>query len=246
MKIYVIRIRKNFYLTLAALLVIGLFWYTDFLTLIEIPVSGVSPYYHGNPSEAKISLTINVDWGEEYIPQILKILKEKDVNATFFITGRWASKFPDLVKRIYMDGHEIGNHGYSHLHPNRLSRKELIEHIKKNEEIIYGIIGVRTNLYAPPYGEYNKRVVTVADELGYKLIMWSADTIDWQRPAPQVIIDRVMRKASNGGIVLMHPIPQTVQALPIMINKLRAKGYELVTISELLKLVQPGEKDDSK
>ena len=240
MSFYVFKMKKSYYWTLAALIAIGFFWYTDVLTVVDMPVSGVAPYYHGDTSQPRMSLTINIDWGQEQVPKMLKILKEKDVKATFFITGKWAKKFPDLVKEIYDAGHEIGNHGFSHTHPNQLSRDQFNQHIKKNEEILYNIIGVRTNLYAPPYGEWNKSVVNCTDQLGYKLIMWSADTIDWQRPDPNVIVNRVTRKASNGGIVLMHPIEQTVRALPTMIDHLRTKGYTLVTVSELLNSGETG------
>lgn len=245
MHFYVIKLQKSFYWTVAALLVIGLFWYTDLLTLVDIPVSGVAPYYHGDATRPQMSLTINVDWGEEYIPLMLQILEAKGVRATFFVTGKWAGKYPKLVQQIHTAGHEIGNHGYSHAHPNQLTGGQMVEHLKKNEEILQGIIGVRTNLYAPPYGEYNKQVVEIAHAQGYRLIMWTADTVDWQRPTPQVIQERVLKKASNGGIVLMHPIQQTVQALPGMIDGLKARGYRLVTVSENLQQNRTGEPDGS-
>lgn len=234
MRFYVIHLKKNHYWTLAALVIVALFWSTGILQYAEIPVSGLAPYYHGDPTVAKISFTINVDWGEELIPEILKILQEKDIKATFFVTGRWANKFPELVRQIHGAGHEVANHGYSHVHPNQLSAADLEQHIKKNEEIIYQLTGQKNYLYAPPYGEYNKNVVKMTTDLGYKLIMWSVDTIDWQRPSSQVIVNRVLRKAAKGGIVLMHPIKQTVEALPTIIDRLQAKDFQLVTISELL------------
>ncbi len=242
MRVHVIQLKKSYYWTFAALVMVGLFWFTGILEYAEIPVSGLAPYYHGDQNVPQMSLTINVDWGEEQIPSMLDILQQKNVKATFFVTGQWVNKFPDLVKQIDQAGHEIGNHGYSHAHPNQLTREEFTQHLKKNEEIIYQLIGKRNTLYAPPYGEYNKNVVQMADQLGYKVIMWSADTIDWQDPSPQLINQRVMRKASNGGIVLMHPKPQTVEALPGMIDQLHAKGYRLVTVSELLSM-KSGESD---
>ncbi len=245
MRIFVIHLKKNYYWTFAAVLMIGIFWFTDILQFGTLPVNGVVPYRHGDPTVAKMSLTINVDWGEEYIPLMLEVLQQKNVKATFFITGKWAEKFPGLVKRIYQAGHEIGLHGYSHVNPKELSYVGMVEHIKKNEEIIYNIIGIRANLYAPPSGDHNKTLVEIADEMGYKLILGSADTIDWKREAPEVILTRVMKRASKGGIVLMHPIEQTVQALPKMIDNLRSKGYQLVTVSELLQPVGSGEADES-
>jgi probable sporulation protein (polysaccharide deacetylase family) len=197
--------------------------------------SEINPYYHGPEDKAKMALTINVAWGEEYIPDMLRILDEKEVKATFFFIGKWVEKFPELTKEIANKGHEIGNHGYRHAHPNQLSRQSLINLIKKNEELLIKITGQQSKLFAPPYGEYNDRVLRVAEELGYKTILWTADTIDWQRPAPEVIINRVMSKVSKGGIVLMHPTAPTVKSLAIMVDRLRGKGYTLATVSELLR-----------
>lgn len=194
----------------------------------------INPYYHGPETKEEMALTINVAWGQKHLPKILEVLEQKDVKATFFFLGKWVKKFPDLTARIADKGHEVGNHGYQHSHPNNLSTEQLTELIKRNEKLLQEITGEQTELFAPPYGEYNKQVVKVADELGYKTIMWTADTIDWKRPKPEVIIHRVMRKAGNGGIVLMHPTEPTAKALPEMIDKLRAEGYRLVTVSKLL------------
>ncbi|MBM7623464.1 polysaccharide deacetylase family protein [Sporohalobacter salinus] len=194
----------------------------------------VNPYYHGPETKKEMALTINVAWGQEHIPKMLKVLKEKNVEATFFFLGKWVKKFPELTKEIANEGHEVGNHGYRHLHPNKLSRERLKNLIKKNEKLLQDITGEKIDLFAPPYGEYNEKVVKLADELGYKTIMWTADTIDWKRPEPKVIIHRVMRDSSNGGIILMHPTEPTAKALSKMIDKLQAEGYKLVTVSELL------------
>lgn len=194
----------------------------------------IKPYYHGPEAKSEMALTINVAWGQEYIPKMLQVLKEKEVKATFFFIGSWVKKFPELTEKVAEAGHEIGNHGYRHAHPNRLSRQELTDLVKKNEKLLKKVTGKKTDLFAPPYGEYNDKVVKIVDELGYKTILWTADTIDWQRPKPEKIIKRVTRDASKGGIVLMHPTAPTAKALPIMIDKLREKGYSLVTVTELL------------
>ncbi|WP_051412071.1 polysaccharide deacetylase family protein [Halonatronum saccharophilum] len=191
-------------------------------------------YYQGPTDKAQMSLAINVAWGEEYLPSMLDTLDEHNVKATFFFIGRWVEKFPDMIKEIQDKGHEIGNHGYRHLHPKQLSKEGVVDMIKKNEELIEDVTGYKTNLFAPPYGEVDDRIVEIANELGYKTIMWTVDTIDWQRPAPQVIVNRIVPKAKNGGIVLMHPTEPTAQALPEMIKGLSEKGYNLVTISQLL------------
>lgn len=193
-----------------------------------------TPYYHGLKGNNQVSLAINVDWGEEYIGPMLEVFKEKDIKVTFFVTGNWVRKFPDLLKEMFDAGHEIGNHGYTHAHPKQLSEADLIALIKKNEELIYNIIGKKTNLFAPPYGEVDGRICRIAHNIGYKTIMWSADTIDWQRPAPQIIVQRAVNKVSDGGIILMHPTKVTLEALPEIISRLENRGFKLVSISQLL------------
>jgi probable sporulation protein (polysaccharide deacetylase family) len=192
------------------------------------------PYYSGVTEDKKAALKINVAWGEDHIPQMLEVLDDHEVKATFFFLGKWVEKFPELTKRIQEEGHEIANHGYEHVHPKQLSKEEIMGLIKKNEEIIKEVTGQKTNLFAPPYGEVNETITEAADEIGYTTIMWSADTIDWQRPDPEVIKERVLTKIEPGGIVLMHPTEPTAQALPQIISELREKDYELVTVSQLL------------
>ena len=191
-------------------------------------------YYQGPTNKQQISLAVNVAWGTEYIPQILEILEAEEVSATFFLVGNWVEKFPELVVEIKEAGHEIGNHGYRHRHPKKLVEEELIALIKKNEDLIKNTADYKTKLFAPPYGEVDQRIVKVAHKIGYKTIMWTVDTIDWQRPEPEVIIERVVPKAENGAIVLMHPTQPTAAALPKIIKSLKDDGYKLVTITELL------------
>ncbi|MCL6635355.1 MAG: polysaccharide deacetylase family protein [Peptococcaceae bacterium] len=196
--------------------------------------TAAAPVYHGSAREKKIALTFNVVWGEEYIPQILESLNEYSVPATFFIGGQWAESFPGLVRDIAGAGHELGSHGYSHPHPDRISLQANIEEIRKTEEILIRIAGKKPDLFAPPYGERGEAVLRAAEEAGYTTILWSIDTIDWQRPEPGVIVRRVTAKACNGAIVLMHPTAPTAQALPQIIRELKGQGYELVKVSTLL------------
>ncbi len=192
------------------------------------------PIYQGQQGKKQIALTCNVVWGEEFVPDMLKILKEKNVKITFFMGGDWVEKFPDLTKDIAEQGHQLGNHGYSHPHPTYISYQQNIDEIKKTEDAVYKATGKRTTLFAPPYGEFNDKVLEAAGSIGYKTILWSIDTVDWQRPDPQVIVDRVMRKNHNGAIVLMHPTAPTVKALPQMIDSLTKEGYKFVTVSEMI------------
>ena len=203
--------------------------------IVPVSTTNDTPFYHGVRGRNQIALTINVDWGEEFIPGILKVLEEKGIEVTFFVTGYWSEKNKEILKLMAEKGHEIGNHGFTHEHPLSLSRDELIELIKKNEELIFQITGQRTSLFAPPYGEIDSRITSTASSIGYSTIMWSADTVDWQRPAKEVIVQRAVNKIEDGGIILMHPTEPSLLALEDIIEILTKKGYNFVKVSELIK-----------
>lgn len=220
------------FLVVISVLALGYAYYLD--SLGAPAVQKYEPIWQGDSSLKSVSLICNVVWGEEFIPEMLQILRSKDVKITFFLGGQWAEDFPELTALIDKEGHEIGNHGYAHLHPSRLSDEQNWEEIRRTEEIIQGIIGKKTRLFHPPYRELDERAVNIAGQKGYLTIMSSVDTIDWQRPAPEVIVSRVDQKAHNGAIVLMHPTAPTVRALPQIIENLKAQGYQIVTVSQLL------------
>jgi probable sporulation protein (polysaccharide deacetylase family) len=182
----------------------------------------------------EIALCCNVFWGEEYLPEMLKILDEENVRLTFFIGGTWAEENPAMLKDIAARGHELGNHSFNHPHVNNLSKEKNQEQILKTEQIIEEICSVKTAFYAPPYGEYNETVLKAAAELNYPTILWSIDTVDWKRPPPELIKNRVIKKLHNGAIVLMHPTEPTAKALREMIREIKSQGYEIKRLSEIL------------
>jgi peptidoglycan/xylan/chitin deacetylase (PgdA/CDA1 family) len=202
-----------------------------------------NPIEHVKTDQKVMALTINVDWGEEYIPAILDALDRGKAQATFFVTGRWAKKHPELLKLMASRGHQIENHGYSHPHPDQLSVGANQEEIKKTESIIEGIIGQKTRYYAPPYGEKGVSGLRAADELGYQTILWTLDTVDWRNDStPDIIVKRVLNPAirfgirpnKSGAIVLMHPKENTVKALPVILDQLAREGFVLQTIDGLI------------
>jgi probable sporulation protein (polysaccharide deacetylase family) len=192
------------------------------------------PIYQGNSGLKAVALNVNVDWGEEYIPEMLKILQSYKTKVTFFVTGQWAEKNPELLKQMHAEGHSIQNHGYKHVHFNSLSEQEIREQIRKTQEVINNLLGTDTVLFASPYGEINRNIMSVVSSLDYDLIMWSVDTVDWQRPSPDTIVKRVMNKVQNDAIILMHPTEPTVKALPDMLQKLLDEEYKIVTVQELI------------
>jgi probable sporulation protein (polysaccharide deacetylase family) len=199
----------------------------------SIAVGGPEPIFQGNTGDKVVAISVNVDWGEEFLPAMLEEFKKNNAQVTFFVTGRWAEKNPDMLQRMAQDGHSIQNHGYRHVHFNALNSEEISTEIKKAEDIIYNITGQRSSFFASPYGEYNPRLVKAVNEIGYQYIMWSVDTIDWQKPAPETIVNRVIKKIHNDAIILMHPTEPTVKALPALLSELRAQGYQLVTINTI-------------
>lgn len=192
------------------------------------------PIYQGNTGQKNVAITVNVDWGEEYIPQMLTEFKKQDVAVTFYVTGTWAEKNKDLLKQMAQEGHSIQNHGYKHVHFNTLSSEQMATQITKTAKVINDITGQKSTFFTPPYGEQNKQLMMVVSELGYNLTMWSVDTIDWQRPDPNTIVKRVMNKVHNDAIILMHPTEPTAQALPSLLTQLKKDGYNMIPMEKIV------------
>ncbi|MDB5083516.1 MAG: hypothetical protein JWN30_402 [Bacilli bacterium] len=200
-------------------------------TLSSLPPT---PIYRGNPGKNQIALMINVAWGEEYLPSMVRTLQAAGAGATFFLDGSWTTKHPDIARKLAQDGFEIGNHAYHHPDMKKLSAQKQREEIASTNEAIRKAVGFKPSLFAPPSGSYSQTTVDIAAGVGMKTILWTADTIDWQRPAPTTIIRRIMTKAGAGTLVLMHPTEPTAKALPELTKQLQQKGYQLVTVSTLL------------
>ncbi len=195
-----------------------------------------NPIRRGNENSKYIAFACNVDWGNEVLPDMLSILNEEKIKITFFVTGRWAEEFPDLMQQIVSNGHEIGSHGYQHLNYETLTLEQNEAQIKEADEILSGYIGEKIALFAPPSGAYNDSTLIAADKLGYKTILWTIDTIDWRAGSTEdIIINRVLKKDEfNGAIVLMHPMPETAKALPGLISSMREKNLKVGTVSDVL------------
>jgi peptidoglycan/xylan/chitin deacetylase (PgdA/CDA1 family) len=203
---------------------------------LGLAASAFAPITRGGANTNSVSLMFNVDWGQEYIPSILEILESKDAKVTFFVTGTWAEDNSELCTTMFEKGHEIGNHGGSHVHVEGMSREELQEVIRQGEESIMKAIGQKcSNLFAPPYGEWDDNTVSYANEIGYSTILWTADTVDWRRPPAETIWKRALAGASPGALILVHPTEPTLEALPTIIDGIREKGLSLCTVSENLK-----------
>ncbi|WP_242144557.1 MULTISPECIES: polysaccharide deacetylase family protein [unclassified Bacillus cereus group] len=193
-----------------------------------------APIYRGHPQKKMIGLTINVAWGNEYLPRILETLKKHNVKATFFLEGRWVKENVRFAKMIVDEKQEIGNHSYTHPDMKTLSTPQIKEQLQKTNQIIEATTNQKVRWFAPPSGSFRDEVVKMADDLKMGTIMWTVDTIDWKRPEADVLLQRVMRKIHPGAIVLMHPTSSTAEALDSMIRQMKNKGYKLGNISELM------------
>ena len=192
------------------------------------------PIYRGNPQKPMVAFLINVAWGNEYIPEILKVLNEHQTKATFFFDGSWVKKNPDLAKMIKEAGHEIGNHAYSHPDLKQRSVAQTKEELQKTNDVIRATLGITPIWFAPPSGSFNEATIQVADQLDMKTILWTVDTVDWKKPATSEMVGRVVSKVENGSLVLMHPTKPTAEGMERMITDIKAKGLQLGTVSDLL------------
>jgi peptidoglycan/xylan/chitin deacetylase (PgdA/CDA1 family) len=241
---YVFKVSFKAIKILGIILVLGIALFIEqkiVATVVELP----KPIEQVKTDKKVMALTINVDWGGEYLPGILEALDKYNAKATFFLTGRWARNNPDLVRAIQARGHAIENHGYSHPHPDQISIDANREEILKTERIIAEITGIKTKYYAPPYGERGASGLKAADSLGYTTILWTLDTVDWRpESTPEIITKRIVDPAvrfgikptREGAIVLMHPKENTVKALPSILGQLSQEGFQFITINDLITL----------
>ncbi len=194
--------------------------------------------YKVDTKEKKIALTFDISWGETRTQPILDVLKEKKLTkATFFLSSPWSQRHPEIVKQIKNMGFEIGSHGHKHDNYSKYSEEEIRSQIGKAHTILTELTGKQPNLIRMPNGDFDKRVLKIAADMGYTVIQWDTDSKDWMNPGTDQIVKNVVSKAHPGDIILMHAsdsCKQTHLALPQIIDKLRTDGYEFVTVSELI------------
>lgn len=193
-----------------------------------------APIYKGHPDKPMVSFIINVAWGNEYLSDILATLKKHHIYATFFLEGNWVKKNPDMAKMIVDAGHEIGNHSYSHPDMSRITADRARSEMIKANEVIEATTGKKCKWFAPPSGSYRDETVRIADSLKMKTVMWTVDTIDWQKPTPDTLINRVVGKVGNGSMILMHPTESTAKSLDRLITLIEKKNLTIGTVSELM------------
>lgn len=193
---------------------------------------------NGSRDEKIIALTFDDGPHPKETHEILDVLDKYNVKGTFFVVGKHANWYSEPLKRASKEGHEIGNHTFSHPDISCLSSEDIKREIKECEDTLVKITGKKTTLFRPPYGSYSKdKLSEIAKESGYKIILWTTiDAKDWKNPPASQISDTIINKAQNGDIILLHDYgtENTVKALDTIICEMIKKGYKFVTVSELI------------
>lgn len=206
-------------------------------TPVPTPVVSAREVLRGNPHRPWVALTFDADAAADPAPRILDTLKAYGVRATFFIQGWWAERHPDLVRRMVEEGHEIGNHSNTHPDFRTLTREEIVRELAETEAILQRVAGRTSKPYfRPPYSYRNQLVREVAAEEGYLTVVWTIDVFDWKPDATQEsILREVLDHVVPGAIIVLHVGDENSAAvLPRLIEELRARGYEPVSLSEVL------------
>jgi polysaccharide deacetylase family sporulation protein PdaB len=235
------KLKQIIFITAAVLFAAGIV-YSERNNVSVFSSHAPAAIYSVKTDKKVVALTFDISWGEKRPDPIIKILEEKGVkNATFFLSSPWSKTHPEIVERLKKDGFEIGSHGNKHSNYSALSDEEIRKQISTAHGVLTEMTGKAPNLIRMPNGDFDKRVLGIAEQLGYSVIQWDTDSQDWMNKGVSSIINRVVSKAHPGDIILLHAsdtVKQTHEALPVIIDQLRAKGYEFVSVSELIKQTQ--------
>ncbi|MCE5329173.1 polysaccharide deacetylase family protein [bacterium] len=190
----------------------------------------------------QIALTFDAGWLYENTEALLNLLDEYNIKSTFFVRGLWVKDHPDLASEIVNRGHDLENHSLTHGHINAMTDAEVENEIRETTKLIRDTTGFSPHLFRPPYGEYDNRILSILKEEGYPYtILWTVDSHDWAEELNGIkitkdyLINRVLKNASDNGIILMHVGGyETINALPEIITGLRSEGYELVKVNDMI------------
>lgn len=190
----------------------------------------------GVSNQPYIAMTFDDGPHSTNTPRLLDILRQRNIKATFYVIGKNVDMYPHLTRRIVAEGHEIGNHTYTHRNLKTLSDAQVVGEMRRTRTAIVNATGVQPRTMRPPYGAlYQRQREMIMNQFGYPTIMWAVDPRDWQRPGVSVVKSRILSQTSNGSIVLAHDLhAPTVDAMPATLDGLLAKGFRFVTVSQLL------------
>ncbi|AWB46099.1 polysaccharide deacetylase family sporulation protein PdaB [Paenibacillus sp. CAA11] len=231
------KIKRLFFVFAAAIMAAGVV-YVESGNISVFSENNPSAVYSVSTEKKLIALTFDISWGDKRAEPILNVLKEKNIQkATFFLSSPWSKSHPEIIKTIQAQGYEIGSHGHKHTNYSQLSEEEIVEQLKTSKAILAETTGKAPDLLRLPNGDFDKRVLRIADSMGFKVIQWDTDSQDWMNKGVDTIVNRVVSRAHPGDIILMHASDaskQTHEALPEIIDQLQSQGYEFVSVTDLL------------
>lgn len=197
----------------------------------ELPVTSVET------GKAAVALTFETAWADDDLEKILEVLKEEEVRASFFMTGEWSERHPELVRKIRSGGHDLGNLSWTHRSMTGLAEEEKEEEIRLTEETLFKITGKRPDLFRPPYGNYDDGLIRTAKAMGYETVTWSIDTKDWKDYGKQAILKEVLSGTAlnNGAVIRAHTgTTYMAEALRPLIRRVQERGFVWEPLSELI------------
>lgn len=193
------------------------------------------PIYSVERGDNKISITFDCAWGVDYTDKIIETVNEYGVKCTFFAVQFWVEKYPEYVKKLSDNGIEVGTHSATHSHMSKMAASEIESELISSSKAIEDITGKKVTLFRAPFGEYDNEVINTAKARGLSTIQWDVDSLDWKDLSASEIAARVIKKVRSGSIILCHNNGlHTAEALPLIFTALQEKGYEFVTVGELI------------
>lgn len=226
----------TFLVNTAIILIIACVGFVGFYGGKAISITGdeYSAIYNGDRASDKVALMFNVYERTDNVKKIMEILKSRNATATFFVGGCWADDNTETLNEMVNGGFEIANHGYFHKDHKKLNLEKNKEEILLTEKIVEALCGYKTRLFAPPSGSFNVTTLKASAELGYKVIMWSKDTIDWRDSDEKLIIKRATNGVGGGDLILMHPKDVTVAVLGRILDVLSQSGLKPSTVTQTI------------
>lgn len=195
----------------------------------------ILPIYSVERDDKTVALSFDAAWGNEDTQQLIDILNDHGVKATFFLVGQWVDRYPESVKALAEAGMDVMNHSDDHAHFSQLSEQDIISNVNACNDKIEAITGTRPTLFRCPYGEYDNHVVSAVNSMGMHVIQWNVDSLDWKELSAQEITARVTKQVVPGSIILFHNAAlHTPEALPGIIEYLQQEGYEILPVSQLI------------
>ncbi len=197
--------------------------------------SRLVPIYSVDTEEKQVAISSDAAWGADQTEEIIEILEEYNVTATFFLVGFWVDKYPDMVKKIDEAGLEIGTHSNTHPDMVKLDEETIRQELNTSIDKIKNITGKEVSVFRAPYGSYNNTLLNVCSSLGLKTVQWDVDSLDWKGLSASEVTDRVMKNAKSGSIILMHNNADNVcDSLRLTLDWLTMKGYKVTSVGELI------------